>query len=77
MYTEARKIQLIEEVLKVSNEATLMKLEDVLKEGKKKPAKKKQYSISDFVGIITNKEADEMTKAINETCEIINPDDWK
>jgi hypothetical protein len=79
MYTEARKIHLIEEVLKVNNEATLIKLEDVLKGLKIETAttKKKKPSIYDFVGIINNKEANEMTKAINETCETINADDWK
>lgn len=77
MYTEARKIHLIEEVLKVNNEDTLMKLEDVLKGIKTTATKKKKPSIYDFVGIISTKEANAMTKAINETCETIHADDWK
>lgn len=36
MFTEARKIQLQEEVLKVSNEATLLELEIVLNNSKKR-----------------------------------------
>ena len=78
MFLEARKIHLIEEVLKVTNEATLTRLEGVLKKSKKKSfPKKKKPSIYDFVGILTKKESDEMRKAIEETCETINPDDWK
>jgi len=78
MYTEARKIHLIEEVLKVNNEALLIKLENLLKETKTKPtAKKKELSIYDFVGILKKGEAQEMRTAINETCENIHPDDWK
>ena len=79
MYTESRKIHLIEEVLKVNNEDTLIKLEGVFNELKTESAitKKKKISIYDFVGIINNKEANEMTKAINECCENINPDDWQ
>jgi hypothetical protein len=34
MYTEARKINLLEAVLKVNNEATLIELETVLKKSK-------------------------------------------
>jgi hypothetical protein len=78
MYTEARKIHLIEEVLKVTSEATLMELETVIRNSKKKTTKKdKQPSIYDFVGMLTKKEASEMRKAIEETCETINADDWK
>ena len=78
MYTEARKIHLIEEVLKVNNEATLVKLEDALKGFKKNSKeKKKKPSIYDFVGIFSKKETSEMKLAINETCENINPNDWK
>jgi hypothetical protein len=78
MYTEARKIHLIEEVLKINNEATLLKLEDVLK-GIDKTTKeiKKTLSIYDFVGIINKNEANTIKKAIAETCENINSDDWK
>ena len=35
MFTEARKIQLLEDMLKVSNEATLIELETVLNKSKK------------------------------------------
>jgi len=75
MFTEVRKMHLIEDVLKVNNEATLAALESVLK--KSKPAKKKQLSIYDFVGVLSKKESSQMKKAIKETCETINEDEWK
>lgn len=75
MYAESRKMQLIEEVLKVNNEGTLVALETVLKNSKK--IKEKKISIYDFVGIFTKKETSDMRKAIKETAETINADDWK
>ena len=78
MYKEVRKIHLIEELLKVTNETTLTELEILLKKsGKKAIPKKKKPSIYDFVGIISKRESSAMRKAIKESCEIINPDDWK
>ena len=75
MYTEARKIQLIEQVLKEDNEGTLLALETVFKKSKK--ANRKKVTVYDFVGILTKKETGVMRKAIKETAEKINPDDWK
>ena len=76
MYTEARKISLIEEVLKVNNENTLTALETVLRNARKKIVPKKP-SVFDFVGILTKKEAASMRTAIEETCETIHSDDWQ
>ena len=42
MFLEARKIHLIEEVLKVTNEATLTRLEGVLKKSEKILSQKKE-----------------------------------
>jgi hypothetical protein len=75
MYSEERKIHLIEEVSKVENEAVLLKLETVLNTYNSKNGKKP--SIYDFVGIISKKEADEMKQAIAEACENIDMNDWK
>ncbi len=75
MYTETRKMHLIEEVLKVNNDDTLTALEIVLKNSK--PSKGKKLSIYDFVGILTKKETSHMRKAIKESTETINADDWK
>ncbi|MDQ6610441.1 MAG: hypothetical protein M3Y85_11540 [Bacteroidota bacterium] len=78
MYIEARKIHLIEEVLKENNEETLRELETVLKKSRQKaPKKKKKPSIYDFIGIVSRKDATEMREFIKETCETIHPDDWK
>ena len=78
MYIEARKIQLIEEVLKIKSEETISQLETVLKKAKMRATSKAANpSIYDFLGIMTKKEANAMRKAIEETSETINPDDWK
>lgn len=45
MYTESRKIQLLEEVLKVTNEATLIALETVIKKSKKNAKKNQVFMI--------------------------------
>ncbi len=75
MYTDAKKLYLIQEVLKVTNEATLMELEAIIARSKDKVEKKP--SIYDFVGILTKEEANEMKKVIEETSETIQADDWK
>ena len=75
MYSEARKIHLIEEVLKVKSDTVLLKIETILNNHKGKADKKP--NIYDFVGIISKKEAVEMNLAITETCEIIDENDWK
>ncbi|HXL56487.1 MAG TPA: hypothetical protein VN958_09535 [Chitinophagaceae bacterium] len=75
MYNDSRKIYLIEEVLKVKSEATLTELEGVLKKSKKTIQEK--LSIYDFLGVMNKKETTKMRKAIEETCETINEDDWK
>ncbi|HUZ60523.1 MAG TPA: hypothetical protein VMU83_17260 [Hanamia sp.] len=75
MHTIERKIHLIEEVLKIDNESILQALEVALEKSKK--PKNKKRSIYDFVGVITNEEAKQMKKAIKETAETINADDWK
>lgn len=71
MFTEARKIQLTEEVLKTTDENTLTSLEKLLR----KPARKtKRRSSHDFSGIWTRKDATLIEKAIEDGCEQIHPD---
>lgn len=78
MFTESRKIHLLEEVLKTTNEATLIELEVLLKKSKsKEKATSKKASIYDFVGMLTKKESAAMKKAISDTCETINTDGRK
>jgi len=64
MFTKARKIQLLEEVLKVSNEATLIELETILNNSKKKK-EKKTMSAYNFSGLWSRKDAALIEKAIN------------
>ncbi len=75
MYAELKKIQVIEEVLKINNVAPLEELEKVLQKWKKNKIKAK--SIYDFVGVLSTTETKQMKKAIAETVETINADDWK
>jgi len=77
MFTEARKMQLLEEVLKVSNEAILLELETVIGKSKKKAKIKKPISAYAFSGLWSKKDADLIEKAIAEGCEQIHEDDWK
>lgn len=78
MYIEAKKIHLIAELLKENDEATLHKVETVLKNSRRKPSgKQKKPSIYNFLGILSKKDAAEIKKAIKETSETIHPDDWK
>ena len=76
MFTEARKINLIEAVMKLNNESTLIELETVIKKSK---AKKKEQARSahDFLGVWSKKDATLIEKAIEEGCEQIHEDDWK
>lgn len=75
MYSEAKKIHLIEEVLKVKNDAVLDEIESILSKHNKKGVKKSD--IYDFVGIISKNDAEEMKQAIAESCETIDEKDWK
>jgi len=75
MYSEARKIHLIEEMLKIKSDAVLIEIETILNSYNRTAEKKP--SIYDFVGIISREAANEMKQAIAETCEIIDENDWK
>ncbi|MDQ2720106.1 MAG: hypothetical protein M3Z26_10170 [Bacteroidota bacterium] len=75
MQTETRKINLIQAVLKISNEATLSELESVLKKSKKR--EERSLSAHDFLGVWSHMDADLIAKAIEDSCEQIHEDDWK
>ena len=74
MYTDSRKIQIIEAVLKTEDEETLSQLEQVIQESQK-PERK--FSAHDFVGTLSKEDAALIEQAIEEGCEQIHPDDWK
>ncbi len=76
MYSEARKLHLIEEMLKVKSESIWIALENVLKKNAAEITNEKS-NIYDFVGILSDKEAKAMNEAIAEACETINENDWK
>jgi hypothetical protein len=75
MQTEARKISLIEAVLKISNDATLAELENILKKSKQK--EEESLSANDFLGVWSKEDAESISNAIEESCEQIHKDDWK
>ena len=76
MYLETKKINVIAEVLKVEDESTLDKIKSVLKE-KKTKKKLPQRNLKTFSGIISDEDAEMMTKVIKETSGTVHPDDWK
>ena len=68
MYSEARKMHLIEEVIKTKNEAILIELENVLKKASK-TKDKPRLSAHDLVGLWSKDDADLIEKAIEDGCE--------
>lgn len=79
MVTEARKLHVIEQVLKIKNEEKLAAIEDFVSRTLKKQKKeaRSESPFQEFVGIWSEEEAAEIENAIAESCETINPDDWK
>ena len=75
MYSEARKLELINRLQKVSDEDTLLKLEAILEPAIKDQMKKPDWSI--LAGMLTEEEAVQMKQSIHEACEQIDEDDWK
>jgi hypothetical protein len=76
MYSEARKLHLIEDVLKIKSETVLTELENIVKKAMRSKQSEKA-SAKDFLGLISKKDVELMENAIEEGCEQINPDDWK
>jgi hypothetical protein len=76
MFTEARKIQLLKDVLKLSNENTLVEIEAVIKKSTTKKAEQTK-SAHEFAGLWSKKDAALIEKAIAEGCNQIHEDDWK
>lgn len=83
MFNDRRKIQLIEDLLKVDNDATLKQVEIVIRKAvtKKKTvtggAKTTKKSFHDLVGILSKKDAEDMKRIIEEGCEQIDEHGWK
>lgn len=78
MYSDARKIHLLERLIREQSEEVFLQVEDILNRSEKQEsAVVRKYTLEDFVGIWTPEEADEMKLVIDERCGQINPDDWK
>jgi hypothetical protein len=73
MYAETKKLHIIEEVLKVNNDAILIELENVL--SRSTTVTKNRFT--DMADLLSAEEVDEFERNINEGCEQINEDDWK
>ena len=77
MFSESKKIHIIEEILKIKNENTLSALENFLKKSRIKNQSSNASEISSFSGIWSKVEAENISKAIVDSCKTIHPDDWK
>jgi hypothetical protein len=75
MYEEAKKLHLIEEILKIENEAVLAEVETVINRSKLHPVGRRDFN--EFAGMLSDEEASALEKIIEEGCEQIHPDDWK
>lgn len=73
MYGDARKIHLIEQILKTQNDSLLNEVESILS----KNSFNSRRSFKDFSGTISDEEANDLEKIIEAGCEQIHPDDWK
>lgn len=74
MYAEAKKLHIIEEVLKVNNDAILVELENILSRAN---ALKPKKHFRNFLGKLSSEEIEELERNIENGCEQINEDDWK
>lgn len=72
---EAKKLHLIEEILKIEDPAVLAEVETVITKSKMHAVTRKSFR--SFAGIMSEEEASELEKIIEEGCEQIHPDDWK
>lgn len=72
---EARKLHLIGEILKTEDEAVLAEVETVLSRGRLHVVSRRSFR--SFAGTLSDQEADELERIIEEGCEQIHPDDWK
>lgn len=77
MQTEARKLHIIEAVLKTENDDLLRTVEIMFNNTSVAGPNKKSERFADLFGTITNEEAKEMKLTIEDNFEQINPDDWK
>jgi hypothetical protein len=75
MCGEAKKLHLIEEILKIESNAVLEEVESVINKSKLQSVRRRSFK--SFAGSLSDQEVDELEKIIEEGCEQIHPDDWK
>jgi hypothetical protein len=75
MYAEAKKLHLIEELLKIDSDTVLAELETVLKKAKTRLPNSKNFKA--LVGELSLDEVNELERNIENGCEQINEDEWK
>ena len=73
MDLQTRKLNFIEKVISIENPDKIFQLEKVLQT----PEKHQTKTLKDFMGIISDKEADKLEKAINDGCGTIDYEGWK
>jgi hypothetical protein len=76
MFTESRKLHIIEAVLKTTNEAILGAIEKIVAQDNA-TGKRTKARFSDLLGVLTPEEAESMKRTIEDNFEKINPDNWK
>ena len=76
MSAEAKKLHLIEEILKIDNDAVLEEVETLLNRSKLHVVSGRR-SFASFAGMLNDEEINELERAIDEGCEQIFPDEWK
>jgi hypothetical protein len=72
MHTEARKLHIIEVVLKTQSDAVLEALEMIVDSNLIAPGKSATPNFSELLGVLTPAEAEAMKKSIDENFEKIN-----
>lgn len=76
MFTEARKLHLIENVIKLTSEDALVQIEGILSLSFSDTTKSRS-SAHKFLGKISKKDISLMETAIQEGCEQVDIDGWK
>lgn len=76
MYSDSKKIQLIEDVLRQDSSVVLKELEAVLKKSRGTVVTKKGRA-HDLLGQWSQQDAELIEKAIAEGCEQIHANEWK
>lgn len=75
MYGEAKKLHLIEALLKEEDDAVLNEVEKLLSVSPLKVVPRRSFV--EYTNIMSKEEAGELENIIEEGCEQIHPDDWK